>query len=259
MNIKSGFDNQLQKIFDVQSRIVSIHPFLERVFPVALVEDDQFFIYDVDESGQRYVFVKHAATPMPTPSKVRAAFPLECYGGRAACVVTGDVFDDLDGYATIFHEFIHCQQSEICEEELKQTLEIARRAKAANDCMWELNYPFPYNSPDFSDLYKLFLDSFENDGRDEVLEYRFQLNQILGKTDFEYMVWQEWKEGFARFIENRIKNRLDLAENHSGIREPFDRVLFYEGGARYIEFLEFREPQLLLQIEELYHRMMQGE
>ena len=126
--MKSGYCNRLQKIFYIQNKIVNIHPFLERVFPVALVEDDQFFVYDVDESGRRYVFVKRAPIPMPIPLKVRASFPLECYGGRAACVVTGDVFDSPDGYVTIFHEFVHCQQSEICEHELKQTLGIAREA-----------------------------------------------------------------------------------------------------------------------------------
>lgn len=54
--MKSLYDNQLQEIFNIQRRVVSIHPFLERVFPVALVEGNQFLIYDIDESGQRYVF-----------------------------------------------------------------------------------------------------------------------------------------------------------------------------------------------------------
>ena len=257
--MKSGYDNQLQEIFNIQSKIVSIHPFLEQVFPVALVEGDQFLIYDVDKSGQRYVFVKRASTPMPIPLRVRAAFPLECYGGRTACVVTGDVFDSLEGYVTIFHEFVHCQQSETCEHELKQTLEIARRAHAFNDYMWEINYPFPYDSPDFGYLYSLFLDELDNDRKSKVSEYRSRLKQILGRNNYEYMVWQEWKEGFARFIENLIRNRLGLVENHGGNRKPFDRVLFYEGGAGYIEFLGLREPRLLVEIEKLFHVMMRGE
>lgn len=45
--MKSEHENQLQVIFDIKRRIVSIHPFLQRVFPVALVEGDQFLIYDV--------------------------------------------------------------------------------------------------------------------------------------------------------------------------------------------------------------------
>ncbi|MCD4846952.1 MAG: hypothetical protein K8R76_02030 [Candidatus Aegiribacteria sp.] len=251
--------NQLQEIFNIQSRIIDIHPILERVFPVALVEGDKFLIYDIDESGQRYVFVMDAPTPMPVPLKVRAAFSLECYGGKTACIVTGDVFDSLEGYVTIFHEFVHCQQSETCENELKQTLGIARRAQVENDHMWEINYPFPYDSPDFRDLYALFLDELDNGRKGNVSETRLRLKQILKKNDYEYMVWQEWKEGFARFIENLIRNRLDLAENHGGYRKPYDRVLFYEGGAGYIGFLGLREPRLLVEIEKLFHVMMCGE
>ncbi len=257
--MRSGYENQLQVIFDIQRKIDSIHPFLERVFPVALVEGDQFLIYDIDESGQRYVFIKSAPTPMPIPLKVRAAFPLECYGGRTACIVTGDVFDSLEGYVTIFHEFVHCHQSETCEHELKQTLEIARRAQTENDYMWEISYPFPYDNPGFNDLYVLFLDELDNDRKGKVSEYRSRLKQILGKNNYEYMVWQEWKEGFARLIENLIKRRLSLVENHGGNRKPYDRVLFYEGGARYIEFLGLCEPRLLVEIEKLFHMMMRGE
>jgi hypothetical protein len=51
------------------------------------------------------------------------------------------------------------------------------------------------------------------------------------------MIWQEWKEGFARFIENQINGRLNLPENHGGKEKPFNRVVFYEGGAHYIKLL----------------------
>ncbi len=39
---------QLQQIFTVQQTIRDIHPFLEKLFPVAIVKDEQFFIYDLD-------------------------------------------------------------------------------------------------------------------------------------------------------------------------------------------------------------------
>lgn len=69
-----------------------------------------------------------------------AAFQLECYDNRMACVVTGDVFDEVAGYVTIFHEFVHCQQVDICEQTLKQTLGVARKARAAGDYMWEITH-----------------------------------------------------------------------------------------------------------------------
>lgn len=90
------------------------------VFPIAVAEGGQFLFFDVEELGKSYQLVKKTPAPTPVPQGVRAAFPLECYDNRMACVVTGEVFDSLEGIVTIFHEFVHCQQFETCERELKQ-------------------------------------------------------------------------------------------------------------------------------------------
>jgi hypothetical protein len=247
--------NQLRKVFEVQENIQDIHPFLEKLFPIAIVENGYFLIYDTELNNRRYVFVRKVATPMPIPQGVRAAFHLESYDNRMACVVTGDVFDESDGYVTIFHEFIHCQQSERCEQELKQKLGVARRAQEVNDYMWEINHPFPYAAPEFVQLYQSFLNKHT---LSEIESIRQQLRGILKRHDYEYMVWQEWKEGFARFIENQIRRRLGLPENHGGQEQPFSRVVFYEGGAHYIEKLSMREVGLTVQIEKLFDRMFAG-
>lgn len=243
------FTAQLRKIFEMHALIADVHPLLAHVFPVAIIENDQFLIFDVDASGKRYTFVKQAPTPMPIPQGVRAAFPLECYGNKPACVVTADVFDTLDGYVTIFHEFVHCYQYQTCEERLKATLNVARQAQAANDFMWEINYPFPYDAPEFMETYAAFLEAAARQQHTAIRDCRAQLRNNLRAEDFEYMIWQEWKEGFARYIENRIKQRLDLAENHGGAEPPFSRVTFYEGGARLIA----SQPELAGDIEALFH------
>jgi len=253
------YDSGLQKIFEVQDKIKDIHPFLEKVFPIAIVKDNHFFVFDTDSSGNRYIFVKEAPTPMPVPKGVRADFPLECYENKVACVISGEIFESLEGYTIIFHEFMHCHQWEICEPKLKQTLGVAQKAMDKKDYMWELNYPFPYDNSKFIETYSLFLKALEKNNPDEVFKYRNQLKQILSKDDFEYMVWQEWKEGFARFIENQIRRRLDLKENHYGIEKPFHRISFYQGGARFIEFLGKQEPELFVDIERLFHNMLNGE
>lgn len=174
---------------------------------------------------------------MPIPQGVRAAFPLECYGDKINCVVTGEVFDSLEGYVTIFHEFMHCQQFEICERELKQKLGIARRAQDENDHMWEINHPFPYGDPRFVERYTQFLKAVARDERGAVSECCKQLRETMAAGDHEYMIWQEWKEGFARFIGNQIRIRVGLEENHSGREEPYTRVSFYEGGTNLIEYV----------------------
>ncbi|PLV56258.1 hypothetical protein [Thermotoga sp. SG1] len=122
--------------------------------------------------------------------------------------------------------------------------------------MWELTYPFPYEDGVFSNVYSRFLKTLEYGDLTDVHRYRAQLRNILEAKDFEYMVWQEWKEGFARYIENQIRKRQGLVENHIGIQKPFCRVTFYEGGARLIEFLSAKKPELLVNIEDLFNEMM---
>lgn len=247
--VQRRYGSHLQKIFEIRTQIADIYPLLAYVFPVVIVDADQFLIFDVDASGKRYTFVKQAPTPMPIPQGVRAAFPLECYGNKSACVVTEDVFDTLDGYVTIFHEFVHCYQYQTCEETLKATLNVARQAQAANDFMWEINHPFPYDDPDFVETYAAFLEAMARQQHDVIQNCHARLRNTLRAEDFEYMIWQEWKEGFARFIENRIQQHLGLDENHGGAEPPFSRVAFYEGGARLIA----SHPEMAADLEALFH------
>ena len=154
---------------------------------------------------------------------------------------------------------MHCYQWENCELKLKKKLGIAQEAMAKNDYMWELNHPFPYQDSVFTETYSLFLEALKEHKTEDILKYRGQLKQILSKHDFEYMVWQEWKEGFARFIENKIRRKLDLKENHYGKEKPFSRVSFYEGGAGFIEFLSNQKPELSVDIEKLFHKILNSE
>lgn len=255
IGMTSTHSKQLEKVFEVQESIQDIHPFLEKLFPIAIVENSHFLIYDTEPHNRQYVLARKVPTPIPIPQGVRAAFRLEDYDNRIVCVVTSDVFAEPDGYVTVFHEFIHCQQAEGCEQELRQKLGIARQAQEVNDYMWEISYPFPYTAPEFVQLYQSFLNQ---QTLFEIESTRQRLRDTLKQHDYEYMVWQEWKEGFARFIENRIRHRLGLPGNHGGREQPFSRVVFYEGGAHYIEKLSVQETELTVQIEKLFDRMFAG-
>ncbi|MGB3863722.1 MAG: hypothetical protein WBE11_09550 [Candidatus Aminicenantaceae bacterium] len=250
------FGQNLQKIFEIQKKIERIHPFLKKLYPVAIVEGDLFYVFDLDPSKRRYVLAKMAKPAMIVPEGIRAAFPLDFYENKMACVVSGDVFDDLSGYVMIFHEFVHCAQADCCEHKLKSGLSVAQQAQAANDYMWELNFPFPYEDSDFSEIYSLFLAAASEGEADKVLRCRTFLREVLNTPDYEYMVWEEWKEGFSRLIENRIKKKLELEENHGGIDPPYNRVTFYEGGARYISILFEKDNSLEKDIEALFFRML---
>lgn len=255
--MESKYSLKLQKIFDVQKKIEDVHPFFKRVFPIALVENNQFFIFDADTSSKQYIFIKQVPTPIPIENGVRAAFPLECYENKCVCIVTGEVFDSIDGYITIIHEFVHCQQSEICSLKLKKILSVARKAQERNDYMWEINYSFPYRDPNFCKTYAQGLEAMEKNRHDQVVQYRKQLKHALKQDDFEYMVWQEWKEGFARLLENKARNKLGIKEHHGGRKKPFDRRLFYMGGSVFIDYLARQNAYLLIDIEILFYRMFQ--
>jgi hypothetical protein len=256
--IAKKYETGLQKIVTLQKKIKGIHSFLKKLYPVAIVEGDDFLIYDYDTKKKKYVFVKAAQPAMIVPEGVRAAFPLDFYDNKMACVVTGDVFDDLSGYATIFHEFIHCAQMECCEQKLKSRLKVAQEAQAKQDFMWELNHPFPYEDSVFVEVYAIFLEAASEKDMEGISRCRTYLKEMLNVPDYEYMVWQEWKEGFARMIENRIRKKLDLEENHGGIDQPYNRVTFYEGGSRYIETLFKKDRTLKKDVEELFDVMFRG-
>jgi hypothetical protein len=185
--------------------------------------------------------------------------PLGFWNGRIACVVTPEVFDQPDGYVFIFHEFVHCAQWESCELKLKEGLSIYRTAMETKDYMWELQYPFPYTKPAFVDLYQKLFTAWSQNDVDQVERLRRELKESLSKGEWEYLTWQEWKEGLARYLENRMRAVLGLAENKGGESPPFSRVTFYRGGDQFIRFLETGHPGSAADMEALYHAMAEAE
>ena len=244
--------SQLQQIFTLQQQIQDIHPFLKKLYPVAIVKDEQFLVYDVAEASSEYHFAGAFPTPMPIPQGVRAAFHIEDYSNRVACVVTDDVFEEEGGYITIFHEFLHCQQWNTCEMRIKENLKIAQQEWAKGNQMWEINHPFPYEDEDFLRLYQAF---FQTNTLAEAMSIRTELHRLLPQMDYEYMVWQEWKEGFARRTENLMRARLGIRLNQGKNLPPYDRVTFYAGGEHFIDLIAAEEPTLVEDIEALFGRM----
>lgn len=247
----------LEEIFVVQAKIRGVHPFLEQLYPVAILDAGHFYAFEPDPEKKRFALAADAPSPMEISGKLRAAMGLEFYGGKIVCAVTGDVFDSLAGYVDIFHEFIHCRQWEEGEQRLKEELSVARAAMAKQDFMWELNHPFPYRDPQFTEIYSLFLEALDDQKPQIAWNCRRFLREILNTQDFEYMTWVEWKEGFARLIENRVKVRLGLGENRNGREEPFSRVSFYAGGEGLIRLLVQEDPDLLEDLPALFHAMRQ--
>jgi hypothetical protein len=249
-------DSSLQYLIQIQKDIKTIHPLLNLFHPIAIVENNHFYIFDFDSSTRKYNYIKKEPVSFPMPEGVRASFPLSCYNSKPACIITKDIFNNKDGYVTIFHEFIHCSQFTTCELQLKKKLQIAREASERSDYSWELNHSFPYQDSLFINHYTLFLSALTTGHDEAVIEYRKKLKKDLTQSDFEYMIWTEWKEGFARLIENRIKSCFKLAENLYGAEIPYNRVTFYYGGSEFIDYLIQKDPDLYTNIESLFNRML---
>jgi hypothetical protein len=245
----------LARIFEIQDKIKDIHPAFERLHPVAIVSGGEFHIYIPDLAKRIYRLVTTAPDKFSLPVGIRAAMPLDFWGGRMACVVSPEVFDKLAGYATVFHEFVHCHQWDTCELRLKDSMGVFKKAMADKNYMWELQYPFPYENTDFVREYEALFTALDGGDANRAMEIRKSLKARLSKDEWEYMTWQEWKEGTARCLENEIDARLGLPQNSGGRKPPFNRVSFYAGGEALIRMLEKREPGLTKDIESLYHKV----
>ncbi len=255
---KQFIENQiisLRKINELQKQVNHIDDSLEKLYPVAIVKDDVFFVFDLDHTGEKYEFKLEYPTPMKFGKRILAAFPLEFYNMKASAIVTEDAFHSLEGYAFIFHEFVHCFQWETCEREIRETLEIERKSKESNNFTWEITHPFPYKNSTFTQKTIELRNYFDVRDYLSVLNYYKEIKESLKEIDYEYMIWQEWKEGFARYIENLVRHRLGINKNTDNLKPPFDRVCFYEIGSKYIELLIEKDKSLKNNLKELYFRM----
>ena len=245
----------LDRLFTLRDAISDIHPAFETLYPVALVSEGRFHIYEPDMEKRAYRLALEAPDKFPMPAGVRAAMPLDFWGNRMACVVTPDIFGETTGYAVIFHEFVHCYEWETCELRLKGALEVTRRSMERKDYMWELQYAFPYGDKEFARDYASMLSALETGDDERVVSIRSALKARLSRENWEYMTWQEWKEGTARFLENEVKVRFNIPPNRGGADPPFTRVSFYVGGDLLIRMLDRSDPGLSGNIEALYHRI----
>ena len=120
--------------------------------------------------------------------------------------------------------------------------------------MWELNHPFPYQDKTFiKETLKLetyfLLNNYSN-----VIGYYQKMKKYLNEIDYEYMIWQQWKEGFARYIETLIREEFSISTNTSIIK-PFNRECFYTLGSEYIRLLFRTDNKLKCNLKKLYTSM----
>jgi hypothetical protein len=253
--IISKVDSSLETLVNIQKEIKNFHPCLEVLHPVAIVDKDSLLIFDFDKDSYSYKLIKKTEQPFPMPEGIQASFPLSVYDNKPVCVVSIKTFDTKAGYATIFHEFIHCCQYNSVEMEIKQTLDIYNNAMQNKDFSWEIMHAFPYDDSVFVNLYDSYKNALEENFVEKAKEFRSRIKSHLSGIDFEYMLWEEWKEGLARFIENKIRKELGIERNDYGKDAPYDRVAFYYSGELLIKKFAEINPELPEDIKLTYEKM----
>lgn len=246
----------LKKIINLQKQIQDIDISLQGLHPITIAEDNTFYVFDLDAANENYELKLEYPVQMQIPKGILAAFPLDFYNMKPSAIVTEEAFNNLDGYVAVFHEFVHCYQAETCENELRETLEIEGLSKKENNIMWEINHEFPYEDPIFIAKTNELNNCFSKMDYKNVINYYKDLKEYLNKIDYEYMMWQQWKEGYARYIENLVNDRLGLDRNANKLQAPYDRVSFYEIGSRYIALLLHINSSLKGNIKDLYYKMI---
>lgn len=245
----------LDRVVAIQQQVKDIHPAFTSLYPVAVVRGGVFYVYEPEPGARHYKLAVTAPDKFNVPAGVRAAMPLDFWSNRIACVITPDALEDLGGFILVFHEFVHCYQWEKCERRLKEKMAVYRAAMRRKDYMWELQYAFPYGAEEFERNYGAMFDALRAGNSGALSASRSKLKESLSSGDWEYMTWQEWKEGLARCLENAVAARLGRPANRGGMEAPFTRVTFYAGGEALIRALADRQPGIMNDIEALYRRI----
>ena len=246
---------QLDKLLELQASVESLNPLFTHHYPVAIAVNGQFLIQDMDPQGEHYILVKQAPVPFPIPDGIRAAFQLAEYDGKCAAIVTPDAFDSVREMVLVLHEFVHCYQNATCEDTLKGQLEIARIAEEEGHGTWELDFPFPYDSEAFTGHYQALLAALSAGDEVAIRDAFAELRSVLSPHEAEYMTWQMWKEGYARWVENRIQSHLGLPVNRYGEEPPYNRISFYVGGADYFKWLAKQDECAVADLSGLFHEV----
>ena len=248
-------DSSLVELVELQLKVTDVHPCLESFHPIAIKYKDSLLVFDFDISSGSYTLIKKITQPFPLPEEIQASFPLSEYDNKASCIITPKTFNSNKGYATVLHEFVHCCQFNNIELALKQELEIYKEAIEKEDYSWEITYNFPYDDSLFIYYYDNFKEALQLNKLEQAKKFRQKIREKIGEKNFEYLNWVEWKEGLARFIENKIREKLGIDQNNYGKEKPYDRVAFYYSGQLLINFLASINKSLPANMELLYKKI----
>ena len=127
---------------------------------------------------------------------------------------------------TLLHEHFH--QLQDSQPNFFKETEALNLSGGDQTGMWMLNFPFPYTTPQVSRqvsvMSRLLVDALKANDKDlfsakltSYLEARATLKNMLTADEYKYLSFQLWKEGIARYTEDRVARW--AAANHQPSRE----------------------------------------
>jgi hypothetical protein len=138
------------------------------------------------------------------------------------CVVVGTPENtgknSTDWIITLLHEHFH--QYQYTQKDYYESVAALDLAGGDETGMWQLNYPFPYDSLPVSDQYLNYTRALSkavsaihtNDFKKSVDEFSAQRKKLMGllkAADYRYISFQLWQEGIARYTEYKFLELLD--------------------------------------------------
>ncbi|MDD3050013.1 MAG: hypothetical protein PHR06_02595 [Candidatus Cloacimonetes bacterium] len=251
----NDFSESLRKLVEMEKVISKHFPFEKIFYPIAIINNGNQYYYTYSKEKREYSLISVKKSNIKENIGLRAAFPLKEADYKTVCAINSDAFKSQKEMVLIFHEFVHCAQSEKGEAEIKKDLQIYKTAMDKRDFMWELNYKFPYSDKQFETLYEEMMIQLESGELSGAIEKREEIKKILTEEEFEYMTWQEWKEGYARYVENKVLRAEFNSENSYGRKSPFNRITFYAGGERLIRCLIEEDNNLETDLIRLWEKI----
>jgi hypothetical protein len=178
------------------------------------------------------------------------------------CVVAGTKENtgknSTDWIITLLHEHFH--QYQYTQNDYYSSVAGLDLSGGDQTGMWQLNYPFPYDSLPVSNQYMKYANALSKtvsmiDDKNfmkafrEFVTARKKLMHLLKPADYKYLSFQLWQEGIARYTEYKF---LQLLDNYTASAEVFQLPDF-------IFFKEFGEDFLRLQLKSITALKLENE
>ncbi len=245
----STFD--LHPITKMWQTAKTMHPAWEKLYPICIASGDDFYLYQPSSNGT-WTLTKTENRSGQVPKEIRAAYPVDFADNQIVCVIDPSVLANQKQIITVFHEFVHCYQFNTCEFSIKDSLQVNQDAMAQKNWMWELNYPFPYDNIKVTKTYLTMIAAAKQGKVKQVGILRGKLRSLLTKQEWEYLSWQEFKEGTARYLQNELNAKYGYPRATSSHQKPLNRVIFYEGGDYMIRMLLKSNPDMINDLPALW-------